>query len=148
MGVLRRDDISVDANPRPREELTEGAKLVVVLRTGGAFLSELRRGFCGDGAGATTAAGDEEGEFGGRNGNRGTTGFEFGEDGEREREEAEAVGEKRKRGRHCCCCELHRIDAHREREFSVDTVDTSDPPSVRRAPSSVSFGPVKGLFET
>lgn len=79
MGVLRRDDVSIDANPWPREELTEGTKLVVLLRTGGAFLSELRRGFCGDGARATTA-GDEKGEFGGRNGNRGT-GFEFSENG-------------------------------------------------------------------
>lgn len=97
MGVLRRDNISIDANPWLQEQFTEGSKLVVRLRIG-ALLSELRRGFGGNGTGATTD--DDEGEFLGSVGNRGP-GFEFTENGSREREEAEVAGlELRRTARH------------------------------------------------
>lgn len=50
MGVLRRDNVSVDANMGLGEEVAESSKLVVLLSIS-AFLPELRRGLGGDGTG-------------------------------------------------------------------------------------------------
>lgn len=86
MSVLRGNDIRVDVNTRPQEELAEGAKLLVRVRTR-KLLSELRRGLGGDG----TATPDSQTR--GFMGNIEKTGMGLGvvEDREGERDEAKVA---------------------------------------------------------
>lgn len=87
MGVLGRDDVGVDADAGPREELPEGPQLLVLGRDGGGVPRppQLRRGPGRDLlAGAPAGGGAEKPS-------RSEAGFcgEFGEEGEGEGEEAE-----------------------------------------------------------